>query len=290
MKLFSLIAAMVFLLTNAAQAQIKNAQTATVKIYGNCEMCETTIEKAAYHSKVSIADWDEKTQMATITYDSKKTNVDAILKNIALAGYDNQSFLAPDAAYNKLSDCCKYKREKKQITLVVQTAKDITATMQNHANHEQNGMKILTQETTPLTPVFDSYFLLKDALVKTDGNTASAKAKDLQTAINTVKMDQLPMDVHTVWMKIVNDLKEDAEHINSTKDITQQRDHFMRLSTNIYLLIKISKPIEAVYYQFCPMANEGKGANWLSKESGVKNPYYGSQMLTCGKTVETIKQ
>jgi hypothetical protein len=30
-------------------------------------------------------------------------------------------------------------------------------------------------------------------------------------------------------------------------------------------------------------------ANWLSKENAVKNPYYGSQMLTCGKTVETIK-
>jgi hypothetical protein len=37
------------------------------------------------------------------------------------------------------------------------------------------------------------------------------------------------------------------------------------------------------------MANYGKGANWLSKENAVKNPYYGSQMLTCGKVVETIK-
>jgi len=290
MKLFSLIAAMVFLLTNAAQSQIKNAQTATVKVYGNCEMCETTIEKAAFSSKISIAEWNEKTKMATITYDSQKTNVDAILKNIGLAGYDNQSFLAPDAAYNKLSDCCKYKREKKQLTIVVQSAKDSMAFVQNYANHEQNDIKIVPQETTPLTLVFDSYFSLKDALVKTDGNSASSKAKDLQTAIKSVQMEKLPMEVHTVWMKIVNDLKEDAEHINNPKDITQQRDHFMRLSTNMYVLIKISKPTIAVYYQFCPMANEGKGANWLSKESGVKNPYYGSQMLTCGKTVETIKQ
>jgi hypothetical protein len=38
------------------------------------------------------------------------------------------------------------------------------------------------------------------------------------------------------------------------------------------------------------MANDGKGADWLSKENAVKNPYYGSMMLTCGKTVETIKQ
>jgi Protein of unknown function (DUF3347). len=43
------------------------------------------------------------------------------------------------------------------------------------------------------------------------------------------------------------------------------------------------------YYQYCPMTNGGKGANWLSKENANKSPYYGSQMLTCGSTVETIK-
>ena len=48
----------------------------------------------------------------------------------------------------------------------------------------------------------------------------------------------------------------------------------MSLSKNMYELIKVVKPAETVYYQFCPMANDGKGANWLSKESGVKNPYY----------------
>ena len=57
----------------------------------------------------------------------------------------------------------------------------------------------------------------------------------------------------------------------------------------MYALIKVSKISEPVYYNNCPMFNDGKGANWLSKESAVKNPYYGSQMMTCGKTVETIK-
>jgi len=289
MKLFSLIAAVTLLTITTSQAQIKNAKTATVKVYGNCGMCETTIEKAAIKSKVSNADWNEETKMATITYDSKKTNIDAVLKNIALAGYDNQSFLAPDAAYNKLQGCCKYDREKKT-AMLTQPAKDTMATMQNHTNHQHNDIANEIQETNQLTAVFDSYFSLKDALVKTDGTIASAKAKDLQTAINAVKMEKLPMEVHTVWMKVLNDLKEAAEHINNTKDIAHQRDHFMSLSTNIYALIKVAKPVETIYYQFCPMANEGKGANWLSKESGVKNPYYGSMMLTCGKTVETIKQ
>ena len=51
--------------------------------------------------------------MATITYNSKKTDVDAVLKSIALSGYDNLKYLAPDDAYNKLPGCCKYEREKK---------------------------------------------------------------------------------------------------------------------------------------------------------------------------------
>lgn len=274
MKSIIFIAAVVILSTTASQSQIKNAKTETIKVYGNCGMCETTIEKAANKNKFSKADWNEETKMATITYDSKKTNIDAVLKNIALAGYDNEKFLAPDEAYNKLPGCCKYDREKKT----------------EIASHPVKDTMAAAQQTDQLAAVFNSYFSLKDALVKTDGNTASTKAKDLQTAINTVKMEKLPMDVHNVWMKVLNDLKEDAKQINATIDIAQQRDRFMSLSKSMYELIKVAKPAETVYYQFCPMANDGKGANWLSKESGVKNPYYGAQMLTCGKTVETIKQ
>ena len=35
----------VLLSFTACNAQIKNAKTESVKIYGNCGMCETTIEK-----------------------------------------------------------------------------------------------------------------------------------------------------------------------------------------------------------------------------------------------------
>jgi len=56
----------------------------------------------------------------------------------------------------------------------------------------------------------------------------------------------------------------------------------------MYLLVKEAKNEVPVYYQFCPMANKGKGANWLSLENKVKNPYYGSRMLSCGKVVETL--
>lgn len=171
---------------------------------------------------------------------------------------------------------------KKQ-TIVTEPDKDLTMAGDNHTN-----TTIENQDSSQLKAVFDNYFALKDALVKTNGVTASAKASAMLLALNAIKMETLKMEEHTVWMKVEKDLKFDATHIAETKDASHQREHFMALSKNMYELIKVSTSAETVYYQFCPMYNDGKGANWLSRESAIKNPYYGSQMLTCGKTVETI--
>ncbi len=269
-----------------ANAQIKNAKTETVKIYGNCGMCETTIEKAGNLKKVAQVDWDKDTKMATLTYDSTKTSQDEILKRIALAGYDSEKFLAPEAAYNSLAGCCQYEREAKVAVIA-----DGKTAMENHENHANHAEMPKTDQVAQnqLKPVFENYFLLKDALVKTDGKAASSLAKDLLTSLNGVKMDELAMDVHMVWMKVMKDLTADAKSIAETQDIKKQRTVFMSLSKNMYDLIKAAKYEMPVFYQFCPMANGGKGANWLSKDTAIKNPYYGSQMMSCGKTVETIK-
>lgn len=292
MKTTILLAAGILLSSITATAQIDNARTETVKIYGDCGMCETTIEKAGNKKKHYKTDWDADTKMAIITYDSKKTDLDAVLKGIALSGYDNLKYLAPDDAYDKLPDCCKYKREEKR-TVIKAAEKPKMGTMGSmptHAEHTKENMTADTREVNQLKAVFDNYFALKDALVKTDAATASAKASAMLTALDAVKMGKLKTDEHAVWMKIEMNLKSDAKQIKENKETDPQREHFMSLSKDMYELIKVSKPSETVYYQFCPMANDGKGANWLSKESAIKNPYYGSQMLSCGKTIETIKQ
>lgn len=90
-------------------------------------------------------------------------------------------------------------------------------------------------------------------------------------------------------MKFISGLKEDVAHIANSQDASQQRDYFVRLSKNMYALMKALKMETPVYYHFCSMANDGKGATWLNKESSIKNPYYGSKILGCGETVETIK-
>ncbi|WP_338840602.1 DUF3347 domain-containing protein [Flavobacterium ginsenosidimutans] len=140
-------------------------------------------------------------------------------------------------------------------------------------------------DASQLQSVYDAYFTVKDALIKSDSKLTSAKAKDLLTAITAVKMDKLKSNEHTVWMKVVKKLTADAKSISATTDLKKQRETFKSLSKNTYDLIKVSSPEQTIYKQYCPMAD----ADWLSKEKAVKNPYYGSSMLTCGNVVETIK-
>lgn len=326
------MAIFVLLSFSASYAQKENVKTESVKIFGNCEMCKATIEKAGNVKKIANVIWDKNTKMATLIYDSLKTNQDEILKRIALAGYDSEHFLAPDDAYAKLDDCCRYARvlkpervatkdgamsasnhekmshsdmkmedhskmkmdKEEHSSMKIDKEDHSKMNMEDHSsmkmdNNKDMSMKAEKPETSQLTAVFDNYFAVKDALVQTDGAMTSIKSKELLNAINAVKMEKLPMDVHMVWMKILKDLQEETKSIASTKDAAKQRSNFMTLSKNMYDLMKVSKYEQPVYYQFCPMANNGKGANWLSKDNAIKNPYYGSMMMTCGKTVETIK-
>ena len=217
--------------------------------------------------------------MATLTYDESKTNQDEILKRIALVGYDSDKFLAPADVYSKLPGCCQYDREAKVPVKVDAVSGESKPAMNDNTSMSEN------QESNQLQSVFDNYFLLKDALIKTDAKTANSKSKELLTSIESIKMESLKMDVHMVWMKVLKNLNANAKSISETKNIENQRNLFNSLSKGIYELIKSSKPTETVYYQYCPM----KKMNWLSKENTIKNPYFGSQMLSCGSVVETIK-
>jgi copper chaperone CopZ len=264
-----------------SNAQIKNSKSENLKILGNCGMCEAKIEKAGNLNKIAKVDWNKETQIASITYDSKKTTQHEILKRIALAGYDSEFFLAPDDVYDNLHGCCQYDRETKVEAKMEMSSLESSSSHDNHSDvsaatkEQQNQLKL----------VFDDYFLLKEALVKTDAPLASIKAKELYAAIEAVKTENLEMDEHMVWMKVYKDLTSDVKKISETQDIKSQRDFFKPISKNMYELMKVSKTDTPTYYQYCPMVK----ANWLSKENDVKNPYYGSKMMNCGKTVETIK-
>ncbi|WP_431217117.1 DUF3347 domain-containing protein [Puia sp. P3] len=150
----------------------------------------------------------------------------------------------------------------------------------------QNSFAQDGSQPSSLSQLLPSYYSIKDALVNSDANAAASKAAEFAKIIKAVDMKTLPNSEMTVFMSLQDKLADDATHIASNKDIKHQREHFATFSSNLFALAKglklNSKP---VYYDYCPM----KKAYWLSNEASIKNPYFGSAMLTCGKTTETLK-
>lgn len=281
MKQFKWLWSLLLLVSfSSCAGSIKNAKTETFKVAGNCDMCKNTIETAANRKGVAEAEWNNETKLLKLTYDSQKTSTDEVLKRIAYAGYDNENFLAPDDAYAKLPSCCHYDRMKKEAVTPEPTNKE---TLTETPAQESDKAK------KPLAEVYSAYFATKDALVKDDATAASAKAMAIAKAIEAVDMKAMSSEEHAAWMKVDKGLLTEAKQIGSAKKIEDQRASFSALSKDVYSLMKVFKADETVYLQHCPMYNDGAGADWLSKENAVKNPYYGNSMLTCGKTTETIK-
>lgn len=93
-------------------AQPGKQKTETFKVWGNCEMCKSRIEKAVRAEGAATADWRTDTKLLTVTFDPSRTNVDAFSKKLAAAGHDTEKYRADDKTYNALADCCKYERRK----------------------------------------------------------------------------------------------------------------------------------------------------------------------------------
>ena len=134
-----------------------------------------------------------------------------------------------------------------------------------------------------IAPIVKDYLALKNALVADNDKSAADAGRKLLTTLKAVDMKIIPSDKHKEYLDIADDAMENAEHIGENAGkIAHQREHLASLSKDINDLIFLFGAPQKLYQQKCPMYNEGKGAIWVSETKEIKNPYYGSQMLTCG--------
>jgi membrane fusion protein, copper/silver efflux system len=161
----------------------------------------------------------------------------------------------------------------------------------DHSNME--GMEPVTVDEVfkeQLTAVFNQYLLMKDAFVGTDAAMVKSEAQKMASSLEKVNMGLLKGDAHLMWMDILAKINEPLNTIKASSEIEAQRALLGSLSDALYEGIKtFSITGLNAFYQFCPMANDSKGAYWLSVTEDIKNPFYGEAMLTCGETKETIK-
>ena len=132
-----------------------------------------------------------------------------------------------------------------------------------------------SSEERNLASVVDQYLLLKDALVASSSEETQDKATNMLEVIDATNM----MGV-----------QQSAKQIATAADLETQRTYFDSLSVHLYELLEAQEGEgKTLYKQYCPMAFDNRGAYWLSNAEEIRNPYFGDQMLKCGRVEETIE-
>ena len=161
----------------------------------------------------------------------------------------------------------------------------------------------LTQETPSFTNVNEKaaaslnevvthYLHIKNALADDNGAEAANGAKAMVASLGKIDHASLAEDQMKLYMDVSESLKEHAEHTaENANKIDHQREHFVMMSGDVYDLVKGFGAGQTLYVDHCPMANDNKGANWISEQKEIKsNPYMGKKMPTCGKVEKVIKK
>lgn len=146
------------------------------------------------------------------------------------------------------------------------------------------------QNESPMHGILTGYLQVKNSLADDNANDAANGGKAISEAMAKLDKSTLSIAQTKAYNAVADDLKENAEHINENSDkIDHQREHFEMLSQDMYDLAKSFSGTQTLYKDFCPMANDKKGAFWISETKEIKNPYLGKKMPTCGEVKEEIK-
>tara|TARA_R110002049_G_scaffold309168_1_gene517832 strand:+ start:1704 stop:2255 length:552 start_codon:yes stop_codon:yes gene_type:complete len=156
----------------------------------------------------------------------------------------------------------------------------------DHSKMNMEGMKMDKMNDVKAEAVLADYFMLKDALVADDSKMAVQAGSKLEASLKAFDKSMYTTEEQKELADIIDDATEHAEHIVKSP-IAHQREHFKILSKDITDMVAITGTKSTLYEQFCPMYD--KGSAWLSTSNEVRNPYYGSSMLKCGKVQKTIE-
>lgn len=144
---------------------------------------------------------------------------------------------------------------------------------------------ISQESNAPVSSLLGKYLDIKNALISGKTTDAANAATDFVALTKKTDSKVLSAKAQQSFKESVDQLMADAITIASSKNLEKQRVAFQSLSEAFIAFAKASNTGRKIYIDYCPM----KKAYWMSMEEAIKNPYYGSSMLTCGKVSEVLQ-
>jgi Cu(I)/Ag(I) efflux system membrane fusion protein len=140
-----------------------------------------------------------------------------------------------------------------------------------------------------LDEVIDAYLNLKDGLVAADKNETAKYSSALLDALQKVNGDVLKGDAKAFWDEKKSFLMQHATLCKEAPSIEGKRKNFVFLSEPLIKTVEAFGPgNEKLYVDYCPMANNKKGAYWLSESKEIRNPFMPEEMRSCGEVKQEI--
>lgn len=159
-----------------------------------------------------------------------------------------------------------------------------------YSNNVTAQTKVNNDFKVHLTMLYEHYINLKSAFISSNVESVMNMAKEVQREFPNVEKASKTLKESKTWEKEKTNISKSITAILSSKKIEEQRNNFATLSIALHDVIKTYGVIGMkTYYQYCPMALNGKGAYWLSLQEKIQNPYFGDKMLTCGETKEILE-
>lgn len=181
---------------------------------------------------------------------------------------------------------CNQKNKEVETTNTPMMENDSTMNMENSTMTMDNNTEksaSAKNSNASINEVVANYLKLKNALVNDNSKEAANSGNALIATIGKVDMNSISKEQMKDYMDIAESAKENAEHIgDNAGKLDHQREHFVMLSKDMNDLIQLFGTSQKLYLDFCPMADDNKGAVWISETKEIKNPYFGKEMATCG--------
>lgn len=166
---------------------------------------------------------------------------------------------------------------KKSLTIIAIIAISMSAT----ANLRISGTIPIEEELRQDKEILINYMKIKEALFRDDFKEVKSIAVQMEEGLEDVKLSQAQF----------SSLKDVIANLAEAKDINAQRRYFAYLSEHLYqLAVKVDLTEKTLYLKSCPMAIEGQGAEWLSFQEEIRNPFMGQKMPSCGSVKEKTKK
>lgn len=135
------------------------------------------------------------------------------------------------------------------------------------------------------------YYHLKDNFIEEKDTAIDGSAKRLLQFSDSLKLSELKGDsmIVSTAQTYAAGISSEIKGLLGEKTLEGKRKSFQMVSDQLYDLIRTVRYDRAiVYHDYCPMAFNDQGANWLSNTASIRNPYIPKQMITCGEVKDSI--